>query len=55
MCIFLFGNVYISIVELNFKRHWMSLLWISLVYYKRDMEIIYMMRFQNFSGMGSFT
>ena len=33
--IFLFGNVYISTVKLNFK-HWMSLAWISLVYYKRE-------------------
>ena len=33
--IFLFGNVYTSTVKLNFK-HWMSLAWISLVYYKRE-------------------
>ena len=41
---FLFGNVYNSTVKLNFKRHWMSVLWISFVYYKRDTEIIYMMK-----------
>lgn len=36
--IFLLGNVYISTVKLKFKRHWMSLVWIALVYYKRDMD-----------------
>lgn len=34
--IFLFGNIYIRTRKPHFKKHWMSLVCISLVYYKRE-------------------
>ena len=52
--IFLFGNVYISTVKLNFQRYWMSVVWMLLVYCRRDTNCWHDERFQNFSGMGSF-